>query len=375
MRLKQRKNGYFYAYVRPKGSPKYLTGKSKGRFVYVPISLHTKNKDEAETKFRKLLARHPEDPIRQLKQIQNDKTLGEFQEYFLTWLQANRTTKSYKTHKNVLNQLVTHCGESLPIKQISYGHLEDLVTEWKSRTRTVKGSTRNLSVHTINSYIKHLKVAFTKARIRHFITENPFEGFPYEVTDKNTTVVLTKQQAKKFLNSIEDPIKRMLIYGYTITGLRRSEWLNLQWEDVDSPPDFIYIKKTKTKLSRHFPITSELRDLLNALGPKKSGRLFPAIHPDTVSHWVQKEAKKFNIDLHTHFLRHQYGTWKGQEGLSAFQIQKLLGHTHVTTSERYVHLPDDDMHKLAATGVIGVKLDTKIPEKQAIKSKHKLLNT
>jgi integrase len=46
---------------------------------------------------------------------------------------------------------------------------------------------------------------------------------------------------------------------------------------------------------------------------------------------------KFPDDLTPHAFRHTFGTRLGEAGADAFTIMKLMGHSSVTVSQRYVH--------------------------------------
>lgn len=43
-----------------------------------------------------------------------------------------------------------------------------------------------------------------------------------------------------------------------------------------------------------------------------------------------------------HVFRHSYATHKARAGISPYHLQKLLGHAHVSTTQIYVHLNDND---------------------------------
>jgi len=48
-------------------------------------------------------------------------------------------------------------------------------------------------------------------------------------------------------------------------------------------------------------------------------------------------------DLHPHDLRHTFATRLIKNGVSIYNVSKLLGHASVTTSERYAHLETGDL--------------------------------
>jgi site-specific recombinase XerD len=55
---------------------------------------------------------------------------------------------------------------------------------------------------------------------------------------------------------------------------------------------------------------------------------------------------KLPADFVLHSLRHTFGTRLGEAGADAFTIMKLMGHSTVTASQRYVH-PSPEAVELA----------------------------
>jgi site-specific recombinase XerD len=55
---------------------------------------------------------------------------------------------------------------------------------------------------------------------------------------------------------------------------------------------------------------------------------------------------KLQSDFVLHCLRHTFGTRLGEAGADAFTIMKLMGHSSVTVSQRYVH-PSPEALELA----------------------------
>jgi integrase len=59
-----------------------------------------------------------------------------------------------------------------------------------------------------------------------------------------------------------------------------------------------------------------------------------------------REVLKFPADFVLHSLRHTFGTRLGEAGADAFTIMRLMGHSTVTVSQRYVH-PSPEAVELA----------------------------
>lgn len=50
-------------------------------------------------------------------------------------------------------------------------------------------------------------------------------------------------------------------------------------------------------------------------------------------------------DFVIHCLRHTYGTRLGEGGADAFMIMRLVGHSSVTVSQRYVHPTPENLER------------------------------
>jgi site-specific recombinase XerD len=78
---------------------------------------------------------------------------------------------------------------------------------------------------------------------------------------------------------------------------------------------------------------------------REDGALIPDSHLDQQHSRVRK-LLKFPSDFVLHSLRHTFGTRLGESGADVFTIMKLMGHSSVTVSQRYVH-PSPETIELA----------------------------
>lgn len=145
------------------------------------------------------------------------------------------------------------------------------------------------------------------------------------------------------------------------TGLRIGEALSLEWLNVHLEPangakyGYLTVRaaKAKNSKSRNVPLTMRVRAMLEQQGQSKAGLVFHREDGRPLSqtslnqhHKAVRERLKLPEDFVPHSLRHSFGTRLGEAGADAFTIMKLMGHSSVTVSQRYVH-PSPETMELA----------------------------
>jgi len=144
----------------------------------------------------------------------------------------------------------------------------------------------------------------------------------------------------------KDPREKLLfelLYG---SGLRISEAQALHWTQLRGSEESLEILG-KGKKRRVVPLTAEALRLFLKLRASLKGSRGP-FEQDvrTLRRWVENWAllvPESDLKLHPHRLRHSLASHLLQRGTKLPEIQRLLGHTRLSTTERYTHLNLDDL--------------------------------
>ena len=172
-----------------------------------------------------------------------------------------------------------------------------------------------------------------------------FERLP-EHNRKAKKKSLTLDEAKRFLTTLEDlknENARRLIRILLFTGIRRSELLYIEREDVDMRAGTFQSMNIKSgdrhKVSRQIPeqVWSDFNYFMHKTG---SHRPFKVCHPDTFTHWVKLALRAVGLseDLHLHSLRHTFISLGLERGsVTVRQMQKYVDHAKLSTTELYIH--------------------------------------
>jgi integrase len=149
--------------------------------------------------------------------------------------------------------------------------------------------------------------------------------------------------------------------------MRRGEIVNLHWTDVDLPRHFVHVQsnptfRTKAGKGRTVPLNDASYHLLMLrVNTSPCEYVFSLNDRKVMANWVTHKLngyiRRLDLDdsLNFHSLRHSFASWLAMNGVSIYQISKLLGHSDVkTTQSFYAHL---EMSTLRET-VNKIKVDT-----------------
>jgi integrase/recombinase XerC len=139
------------------------------------------------------------------------------------------------------------------------------------------------------------------------------------------------------------------------SGLRVSELTGLNLADMDRKEMMLRVRGKGSK-ERVIPYGGKAEQALQAYGPtrdeilRKAGsrgdpqavflnHLGTRLTPRSVARIVKKYVRLINVnwDLHPHSLRHAFATHLLADGADLRAIQELLGHSSLSTTQRYTH--------------------------------------
>jgi integrase len=218
---------------------------------------------------------------------------------------------------------------------------------------------RLASAATVNRDLSLLSGAFSRL-IRHgWPGENPVARAkkPSEKSE-NEREGLEWDQASALLASCDDRL-RPFVATALYTGARKGEIAALRWSDIDFADHSIKVRRTKTKNAIRLPLNSRLEEELLAhrkrqksAGPAelvfrtKYGNRYENIRAP----WA-KAVQSAGLDhlpwLCFHSMRHTFAYLYLRQGGGVRELQKILGHSSITTTEKYLRKVADD--RLAAS--------------------------
>ena len=148
---------------------------------------------------------------------------------------------------------------------------------------------------------------------------------------------LSQEEMQRLLTACDSRLYPIVFCALT-TGMRQAEILDLRWENVDMEHGILFLLKTKSGKPREIPISSKLRCVLEALGPRKEGLVFPL--PYMTFRRLFDKARKACGGAHFRFhdLRHTFASHFVMKTTDLPALREILGHSTPAMVLRYAHL-------------------------------------
>ena len=129
------------------------------------------------------------------------------------------------------------------------------------------------------------------------------------------------------------------------TGMRRSELLNIEWQNININNSLCRVLYTKNGEERIIPLSAKAIDVLKQLPRAIKGKVFP-LNKTTVRSLWERTCKKTNIKgLRFHDLRHEATSRLFEKGLSIMEVASITGHKDIRMLRTYTHLQTNNLVK------------------------------
>jgi integrase/recombinase XerC len=239
---------------------------------------------------------------------------------------------------------------------------------------------RKIDIHVVRTYLAALtknrkkssmgrKLAALKGFFRYLVATRHIERDPLRLIhspkqEKPLPTFLSVDDVFQLLgatkvNNALDARDRAILEVFYSTGIRASELVGLDWSDVDFQLGIVRVvgKGSKERIvpigevalqtlrdygqevrnDWHLPCTGKNPVFLNHRGGRITTR--------SVARVVDKQLRKAGIavKISPHGLRHSFATHLLNSGADLRVIQELLGHTSLSTTQRYTHLNLDQL--------------------------------
>lgn len=224
--------------------------------------------------------------------------------------------------------------------------ITDLTTE-KLQSVINDNSSSYYTARDMKTVLSHL---YKIAMADQFVPANLSDYIELPELDEKEATPFTEEEVKKMWSAFADGdtfVGYLLLMIYS--GMMPGELFACRKDMIDFDRCEIWGcgKKTK-KRKKEVPIVFAecVKPVLIELCESVDGDLLMPNKKDTWYSYYHKCTKRIGVrDLDAYSCRHTTGTEAAKQNLNASTIQKIMRHSEITTSQRYIHLGDKETHQ------------------------------
>lgn len=246
----------------------------------------------------------------------------------------------------------------------------DVLEEYRARVFLMKNARTGQPLQ-VGSHVAKLmavKTFFCFLVKEGFLMANPSAMLEFPKREKPLPAVLSEPEMLRLLeipdlsslSGVRNRTLLELLYG---TALRNGELCSLTLDQVDLAQHLIRLQKGKGNKGRVIPLGQEaqswIEQYLDTVRPRLLGN--PSCTAIFLDRWGQNslsreglskivrqlgQKAKLGKTVTPHILRHSCATHMLRRGAGLRQIQKLLGHSQLSSTEHYTRVEVSDLRKL-----------------------------
>lgn len=266
--------------------------------------------------------------------------------------------RNYKRFKGFVKLFRAYFGK-MKIREISYEH----ILAYRSYRMTIPTHYKKpRNIATMNRELSCLRRVFNVAIRRGWLSQNPLsmgESLINVSAERRRERILTLDEEKRLLDACtgkREYLKALIIFLLD-TGARCGESLKLKFTDLDFENRLITFQalNTKTLKKRKIVMTNRAYDELLRLWEKSNGdnkslvfnfRAFRGSFESACKEAGIPTGRPYGITPHS--LRHTSATRLVKGHMPIQMVGRILGHTQVNTTYRYLSANDETLQQAAS---------------------------
>ena len=203
----------------------------------------------------------------------------------------------------------------------------------------------HLSPRTQKIILEVLNPLFKYAIRNKYLTESPSQHITIKIPSQKKIVTDATELFKRVYTGIieyyhDEPFYKAL-FLFAFTGRRKSEILNLKWENIDFIQDYYWIEDTKNGDKQRYKLSPMLKVTLLEILDDRAGLVFKSpvtgkklVCVDRQIKQLRKHTKIENLTLH--YMRNILVSALAEQQTEAITLSGILGHKDINTINKYL---------------------------------------
>lgn len=229
---------------------------------------------------------------------------------------------------------------------------QDILLDYMRHLLDVGKSKKTVNLHraaVVAFYLRVKEVAITPAQV------------PPLRCPRKPPSVFTHQELIRIFRSHQNMKHRLIVQVFGTSAIRLNELRHIRIDDVSTDYRSIHIHRGKGDKGRYVLLAPSVRQLMADVIDNRSGKeyLFPGeqdgrpLSERSIQKICASACAKAGARgaWNPHKFRHSCATWMLRNGANLRQVQELLGHRSVRTTEIYTHVEPEEILSMPDLGI------------------------
>ncbi len=214
--------------------------------------------------------------------------------------------------------------------------------------RKISRSYQNQIINALKSFYKHtFSIHFSSEMI-----ERPRKEY-------KLPKYLTREEVTKVFGALKYLKHRCIVSLLYACGLRNGELIRIELRDIDASQRLLHVRQSKGNKDRTVPLPLSILKMLNDYAEAYRPEKYLFEGQVKGQPYTKRSVQQFfkdavirsgirNTDASPHWLRHSYATHIMEMGTNLRDLQQLLGHKSLRTTEIYTHISSTNFNRIVS---------------------------
>lgn len=211
---------------------------------------------------------------------------------------------------------------------------------------------KKISDRTLDKIRQILNCFFQWCLNEEYISKNPCQNIKDIKFEAKPRRALTRFQLERLRRTCKNKRDLAIIDVLYSTGCRVAELVNMRFCDIDTVNNSVQILGKGKKYNTVYLNTNAQISLNEYLKERKGNseyvfvterKPYKQLSIRSIQHTLKVLDKELNYNISPHIIRHTSATLALQNGMPITQVQKMLGHSNVSTTQIYAETLQTDV--------------------------------
>jgi len=258
--------------------------------------------------------------------------------YLTKHLNLQQEDKELKTKKSFYKKYMQSMLGRKPLKDIRPTHIKEVLKHILESGRESRSQVRAMDI---------LRPIFREAIENRIIIYDPTANIKIKRPPTKKIVSEATKELEKIhsaiISTFKDDYYYQALFLFALQGRRKSEILNLKWEDINMNKNFYILRNTKNNEEQRMYLPDNIKNLLLSFKDDSWEYVFTSPVTGTrivdAKRAIDKIKKALNNQsFGLHYLRNVITSAMAEQGLESIFLSGALGHKDPNTIKKYLTL-------------------------------------